>query len=326
MLLYEDQFRKVAGFLFVDERQSDGSLVQRPVGTVVFLHVPILKLSGTVWHLTYAVTTRHTLIAVERTMACSNLRIRVNNREAPQYVDYPAPPEKWFRHPTDDVALVPFISQEPTDMEVLGLEDLVQEADLKRAGGNDPRYLPGDDVMTVGLYAQHAGFEQIDPILRFGHVSLVPREPVRMRIEPSPAPVAWREAFLIEAQAWRGQSGSPVFVYEDDERPGPLSMKMLGLVQGYTNEQVSEGAWLQWVNAGIAMVVPAYKIPELLMMEDVVKDREQKAEAIRNREPDGTVSASGVVDDDEFARFESLTRNLLAVPKAELDEERGQTN
>lgn len=48
VLLYEDQFRKVAGFLIADEDRPSGEGRLSARGTVVFVRVPILELPGEV--------------------------------------------------------------------------------------------------------------------------------------------------------------------------------------------------------------------------------------------------------------------------------------
>lgn len=319
VLLSEDQFRKVAGFLVTDVSLPDGTSESRPGGTVTFVRVPVAELPGSIVHMTYAITTRHSLFGARN---ATNLRIRVNNRnDYGTFIDYPAPIGAWIPHPSEDVAVLPFIATEPVDIEAMYLRDLLTDAERHR-------YKPGDDVFLVGLYSHHGGVHVIEPILRFGHLSLVPRQPVAMAQFRGDEEHPRRDAFLIEAQTWPGQSGSPVFAYWDDDRPGPLSMRMLGIVHGYSLEQVVKGQTFQWVNAGIGIVVPAHRILEALEMEDVVADRKRRGDEILRNEPDTVIGASGFTEADEgdveFARFTALTRGLLSVPKDELDEKRRQ--
>jgi hypothetical protein len=301
VLLYEDQFRKVAGFLVADEDRPSRESRLSARGTVVFVRVPILELPGEVWHLTYAVTALHCLLRFNEDSALSKLRIRVNRRDKSlRYVDVPAPFAKWHKHETEDVAAIPVISRQPVDIESMGPSDLLQESERHR-------YRPGDEVFLSGLFSYHPGNKVIEPILRFGHLSLVPREPVSIRIKSEPEPLAKCEAFLVEAQTWEGQSGSPVFAYEDNGRPGPLSMKMIGIAHGYTTERLGAGATGPYVNAGITVVVPAYRVWELLTRGDVVDDQNRRAAEIRNGEPKRIVQASGVTDSEdgnpELGRF-----------------------
>lgn len=285
MFLYEDQFRKVAGFLVANEDRSHGEKGLALPGTVVFVQTPILELPGRIWHLTYAVTTLHSLLTFNETRTQSKLRIRVNRSDNSGYVEVHCPFEDWFKDENEDVAVLPFIPRRSVDTESLSLHDLLGRQERQR-------YRPGDEIFMSGLYSYHPGTDVIEPILRFGHLSLVPREPVSMMIQPK-GPLVKREAFLIEAQAWEGQSGSPVFAYEDNGRPGPLSMKMIGLVHGYTTVRLGKGASGPSVNAGIAIVVPAYRIVELLQRQDVMADQQRRAKSIQEQEDDWSAPTSG---------------------------------
>lgn len=74
------------------------------------------------------------------------------------------------------------------------------------------------------------------------------------------------------------------------------------------------------VDSGMAAVVPAWKLIELLN-EGGIKMARDKTESELSEKDEGA-SVLDASKPDEFARFEDLTRNLVRVPKRELDEKR----
>jgi hypothetical protein len=148
----------------------------------------------------------------------------------------------------------------------------------------------GDRLVISGMFSEYVGSVRDEPILRFGRISLIPTE--KLRIPPQGLiPGMEIEAILAEAASWGGQSGSPAFVYFSFDRglfvgdrvemrlPNP---RLLGLVHGHYNivqrviEKDAEYQDLRVpLNAGIAIIVPAMKILELLNSAPVVEDREE---------------------------------------------------
>lgn len=176
----------------------------------------------------------------------------------------------------------------------------------------------GHELFFPGLFVQSAGKAANLPIVRFGHIARMPGEEL-LTLE-SPFRKMQIRGYLAESHSWGGHSGSPVFwlysynmnfVIEAKEwRPpeSPLSINtprartrglsvmvgngwaqgLLGLVSGHydiptkakdktrrTLEDIQLG-----INAGIAIVSPAENIRELLMRDDVVKDRKERADKI----------------------------------------------
>jgi hypothetical protein len=63
----------------------------------------------------------------------------------------------------------------------------------------------GDEVATVGLYTSHYGETKNIPVVRIGHIALLPDEPVLTQR-------GYLRAYLIETRSIAGLSGSPVFI------------------------------------------------------------------------------------------------------------------
>lgn len=210
----------------------------------------------------------------------------------------------------------------------------------------------GDNVIFLGLFVQHPGRERNLPVARFGHISRMPEEPILF--ERTDGSTARLLGYLAECHSWGGHSGGPV-IWERDalhftqmtvpegmpgpagetvwvQTPGIKQGALLGLVSGHFDiAQKADvqgdvlGEVTQRINAGMAVVTPADAIRELLMREDVVADRDKRlegAEEERDRKNAATFD-SGVTpaDDDEFGRFEDLTRQLVNTPKPKPEDE-----
>ncbi len=164
---------------------------------------------------------------------------------------------------------------------------------------------PGDEVFFSGLFTAFPGVKRAEPVIRFGTISMMPNEPVP--IENADKSISHVEAFLVEARSWGGQSGSPAFVFFPPTRqPGFLEManieegsdggllipdaampQLLGLVHGHFNLKADVaftgdvyGTAFVPVNAGIAVVIPAQKIMDTLMDEELAEDREFEAKRL----------------------------------------------
>jgi hypothetical protein len=158
--------------------------------------------------------------------------------------------------------------------------------------------------------------------------------------------------YLTECHSWGGHSGGPVLwerealhfsqVKVPDGIPGPAGevwvqtpgfkhAALLGLVSGHFD--IAQKSKVRGddalsvtlkINAGMAVVTPADAIRELLMREDVVTDREKRLEGAEEERDSKNAATfdSGVTpaDDDEFGRFEDLTRKLVNTPKSKPDQ------
>ena len=162
---------------------------------------------------------------------------------------------------------------------------------------DDRRVGPGDEVVFVGLFQGAPGTERNLPIARFGQISRMAEEAV-----PTIGPGGTHQridAIMVEARSWGGHSGSPAFVlFSATREPGVLELPewplkdarqiwaLLGVVSSHwelpsdvrqknrssssleADEEVS-------INAGIALVVPAQKLVDLLNRDDVIAERNE---------------------------------------------------
>lgn len=136
----------------------------------------------------------------------------------------------------------------------------------------------GDEVFFTGLFASFFGAERNYPVVRFGRVAMLPQERIPWKGE-------MLSLYMIECQSFGGNSGSPVFFYLGVARD-PLSFIWSGpkfLLMGIMKGSFLEPNEVQLVdrsripvsfeNAGIAAVVPAYYLHEILFSEELKRAR-----------------------------------------------------
>ena len=137
----------------------------------------------------------------------------------------------------------------------------------------------GDEVFITGLFAHASGSQRNQPIVRMGNIAMIPSEPI-------PTDLGSIEAYLIEARSIGGLSGSPAFVRETAP-VGLGTFYLLGLMHGHwdippekKNDLLMQGEFFGRVNMGIAIVIPAKKILEVLNHPKLVERREELDEKL----------------------------------------------
>jgi hypothetical protein len=151
---------------------------------------------------------------------------------------------------------------------------------------------PGDDVYMVGRSVHHEGRYLNQPTVRTGIISLMPDMIEVNHGDPL------EEAFLIEMRSLGGYSGSPVFwslpgaEATARRRSAPISIKggpwLLGIdciryslfepVYEHPYGQNDETSYKVKTNSGLSMVIPAWKLRELLYLPEVVRERSNATE------------------------------------------------
>lgn len=171
--------------------------------------------------------------------------------------------------PTVDIAVVPVApNRKIHDFLLLPTEFITSEADFKNLEIHE-----GSDVFFTGMFVQHLGEKRNTPITRFGKVALMTDEKIDGVFGKT-------DLYLMEANAYGGNSGSPVFFQIGMEREGGFvfggpRFKLAGVMSGSypdiefiktlsvsTNQYVTP-------NLGISGVVPAYKLKEILFSKEL---------------------------------------------------------
>jgi hypothetical protein len=154
----------------------------------------------------------------------------------------------------------------------------------------DERIGPGDDVFLVGRFMNHEGRQCNTPTVRFGHLSMMPLDPVGHSSNQSHS----QESFLADVHAIAGYSGSPVFlcvrvidIDGNNIRVGPKSSLdpwLLGVEWRYLNQDDPEwGPVARGVreNSGMTAIVPAWRLHDLLHIPELAAVREAEETKLR---------------------------------------------
>jgi hypothetical protein len=259
-------------------------------GTGFFVGVPLKK--NSYLKMIYAVTNKHCIAKSE-----SRVVLRVNMKTGkPDLI--PTKVSDWKPHPAglDIVALQIML---PTDYAYNFISTdmffITPEIIKERWIG------PGDDVFMAGRFIGHDGELGNLPTARFGNISRMNSEPLK---DPNGVE---QDSFLVEMKSIPGYSGSPVFVRIDLLEPRPPDFDGMKLD---TYSHHLHGPWLlgidwshlsnfhpvlsddkrtkmeprEWVemNTGMAGVIPAWRIKELLDLEEFQMQRKNKDEEISN--------------------------------------------
>jgi hypothetical protein len=156
---------------------------------------------------------------------------------------------------------------------------------------------PGSEVFMVGRFITSEGKQRNNPMVRFGNIAMMPE-----KIEVAERAFS-QESFLIECHSISGFSGSPVFVHNlpGSLRPdqwSPLdspvradfvnrgyTIKLLGVDWGHIQHYdsvVDKGGkphpdgWRVRSNTAIMGAVPAWKLSELILNNDELKEQRMR--------------------------------------------------
>lgn len=277
----------VAHFLREDIDRN-GAVVRAPVGTVFFLGWSLPEEAGTIL---YAVTARH--IIEEARAGTGTAFVRVNRHGGAGYEDLQTDPRAWTCHPESDVAAIRWPFRNGYEQDGFIVERLM--------GADDAVPYPhvGDPVTFLGLFTHSPGSFRNEPIARFGKVSRLADEKVRIEVGPE----HWKEvdAYLVETLSWGGNSGAPALHYLPDNVPGKGPNKadrgpwILGLMHGHSNEweyvidrekpkeELPCTRYVVKMNSGIGIVIPSERILETFDQEPLVEERRRLVEEARAR-------------------------------------------
>lgn len=246
------------------------------LGTICVISVPgALK----EWSATYLVTAKHCLREIGNKPAV----IRGNTKDA-KSIEMDATGIHWFSHPDPlvDVAVTPFL---PPFVEILDFRTLPISMFLAAEDIENNRIGAGDEVFMTGLFTKVKGQSRNLPIVRMGSVALICEEKI-----------PWKDdlidAYLIESRSIGGLSGSPTFVSETVQVPyfpkrkgnpiggayywAPGQTFFMGIVIGHWDAPPMRSLLeIEKVNMGISVVVPAWKILEVLNLPEQLSMRKE---------------------------------------------------
>lgn len=280
--------------VFLGKRSTQGAMETVRLGGTAFVTAMPFEDGSKNYHL-YLVTARHSILELQGAPYLA----RVNTKDGRYKEIALAADEGWWFHPTTpqsvDVAVKPWALADDDATGHFRIDESLLTDEMR----NDTGIGVGDEVYTVGLFTKLKGAERNSPIVRTGTIAMVPEEML-----PETHIGNWRgpiEAFLIEARSVGGISGSPVFVRGNVIRKQSSitslsgkqswadvyffgSVYLLGLAHGHWEippdkknqvEIISASKGEPSINLGIAIVVPARKILEVLKHPELVEMRKQ---------------------------------------------------
>ncbi len=275
-MIVNPQFRKCVTFLYVDKKDEDTGQIRRvPAASAFFVSVPLENRKDS--HAVYIVTARH-VIGMSRPYGRLFARL---NLQGGKFIDVETSQDNWIQHLDTDVAVIPTLLPKNPGFRTIPIDLLADSEFIEKKEISE-----GDEIFFSGLFQAYPGIERMQPILRFGNISLMPYEKVPVKITPGSDVHTPIDAYLVESRSWGGNSGSPAFIYFPANRKpgliniGPTIYKLLGLVSGhyeiprlvkFVGDILGKGA--VDINTGIAVIIPSEKIIEVLESEKLVEHR-----------------------------------------------------
>jgi len=127
----------------------------------------------------------------------------------------------------------------------------------------------GDSVLFTGFFYQFPGLKKFEPIVREGVIAMMPDEQLDTTLRKR------GNIYLADVHVFGGNSGSPLLINLGGLRNGSFragfEYKVLGVISGFYTETSDLTLSIATTyrgtvqgNSGIAMVVPAYALRELL--------------------------------------------------------------
>ena len=279
-------YKQCVGFLYRAKfRELGDGLDKEAIGTCFFVTA---KPSFQSRRSGYLVTAGHVLNDLLQTDGGMFVRVNKSSLTGVQYV--PLPTAGWRRHPNAEVDLVVLPWWPPAlDMTITALPLHIIAGARNFAAPWQKNWPPeeGEETVLIGLMAQHQGIERNYPIVRMGHIALNTDELIALECGTS-------QYRIIESQAYKGNSGAPVWVrYTGEQRDLQADLRIdkrewkyeetfafLGvLVSGFGSEAEikrrgvnTETYW----NYGISAVVPGEILVEHLRNLEAEHDRAEE--------------------------------------------------
>lgn len=152
----------------------------------------------------------------------------------------------------------------------------------------------GNNIFYAGLFDPYFGNKIVEPLVRFGKVSSLTEEKIRITYPDDPQP-KFAHLYLFECHSLGGFSGSPVF-FEIDRlnttgqiHYGNPEIYLAGVMKSHLSEFMTNPVLetkdeiVRELNLGIAGVTPCYLLKEILYSPSEVKAREDVKKALTQK-------------------------------------------
>ncbi len=272
-------FKKVVAFILT----LNAEMKFIPWGTAFFVEVVHPKNDNLVF--TYLVTAKHVLQTEDRKSWQPIVYIRLNKVDGgseiiPMPIILSGDKRSVYLHPdnTVDIAVIP-VRFGPLKS-IIDVKSIRSDMITTKDDFNNLHIEEGSEVFFTGLFSPFIGALKNYPIVRFGRVALITNEKIKFVDYEA-------NLYLIETGSFGGNSGSPVYFYLGIDRylggvyAGPPIFKLAGIMSGTFRDiqkiELIETSKIPIApsSMGIAAVVPAYKLHELLFGNELKLMREK---------------------------------------------------
>lgn len=259
-------------------------------GTGFFIAYPDTRLKDKAFG--YLVTNRHVAECWDeehgnKPMQVKAIAVRLNLQAGTSQLIKLAPfgnaPWIYPDDPSADLAVLPLAPDQkifdyvPVPISIFATDDVVGSQGI----------VEGDKILFTGFFSQFPGVRRIEPIVREGILAMMPAEPITTTTGKT------GKAYLGDVHIFNGNSGSPVFVNLGGFRNGAIfagdNYKLLGVVSGMFTEDsdlnlevVTTLKGKIHANSGIAMIVPASALRNLLENRQLRAMRDEVVQQARN--------------------------------------------
>lgn len=286
-----DKVRECVIFMGVKEHGNDDPTIG---ATAFFLSTPFKEKRFKGQRHKYVITAKHNLKEFDEITCDDIVWLRCNLEDVgSEWI--PTDRGLWISHPETDLAILPInfitIPDGIIDVNAKMQHHMIYSESI----ADDYQILNenigiGDEVVAIGLFTHHKGQGKNLPMVRSGIIAGMPEEKVY-----TDKTYKYIDAYLVEIRSIGGFSGSPVFVYLGGP-PIPIPMTkntvrvyermigfdertfyLLGLLHGHWDVKESQVGFSkkkkmeEGIGTGMAVVVPATKIIELINEEKIQK-------------------------------------------------------
>jgi len=263
----------------------------------------------------YAITNKHVVDG-----GCRFLRLNTNDGKLDVIS---SEPDDWTTHPEgDDLAIMPIETiDENFKWLSVGTENFINQNTF-----DDYSIGPGDEAFLIGRLVTAAGHQRNTPVVRFGNISMMadPAEPVVLEARKQEAFLvecrslsgfSGSPVFIRTTQTYRdghvpkafqpkpmppAQPGTPTATITHQLVSGTFGPWLLGIdcahvplwkpvYESDCKTKTPEGYRIE-ANTGIACVIPAWRILDLLNGGEFVKARKRDDARTAKRKPNAAVS------------------------------------
>ncbi len=132
----------------------------------------------------------------------------------------------------------------------------------------------GTDIFYIGLFDWYQGVKQLEPIVRFGKIAMIPKASLiinRQKID----------LMLIDCREYGSSEGAPVYCKFPANDGKSSHLLLAGVVCGYFRATDNAGIDTNILNSpinndGITCVVPVYQLRDILYGEELRQYREKQ--------------------------------------------------